>query len=122
MIKTERNTNFILIINKEGKFNYSNKGFQNSPHYIAMATAKYRAKDLVFMQTRFFDPKTQWKIEQAEDLLRIRVRYYQIDDRAQMLLNPDKPEMSLREFADAEGLPDVVAQIDALSKILSNIA
>ena len=110
----KRNTTYLLIENKDGKFNYSNKGFVDTPHYISLVTAKYRAKDIVKSAHRWFDPKDKYCIERVRDLLKMKIRYYNLDSHGQMLLEPAMPEMDLYTFADAENMQDVVGMVDYL--------
>lgn len=112
------NDTFYLIINREGKFNYSNKGFQNSPHYIALATAKYRAKDLILSASRFFDPQRSYHVERALELKDMKVRTFKITVDAEMLIDRDQPDMTLREFVDKHKME---SEVDIYDKLMQNI-
>ena len=117
----KRNTTYLLIENKDGKFNYSNKGFVDTPHYISLFTAKYRAKDLTKNVKRWFDPTDQYAIQRARDLMLMKIRYYNLDQHGQMLLEPAMPEMDIYTFADTENMQDVVGMIDYLRSELAKL-
>lgn len=89
--------NFYLIADGTGKFNYSNKGFVATPHYISLVTAKYRAKDLVDNASRWFRPD-QWHIDTVNSLRGITVNAYCLNSSNEMLLNPSVPNMDFMTF------------------------
>lgn len=112
------NDTFYLIINKEGKFNYSNKGFQNSPHYVTLTTAKYRAKDIILGTHRFYDPQHAYHVERALALKDMKVRAFKLNAKAEMLVDPDKPDLTLREFVEQNKME---YEVDIYDKIMRKI-
>lgn len=105
---------YYLVINGGGKFNYSNKGFQATPHYISLVTAKYRVKDIINSTARFFDPRYAFHITRVGDLRYMKVRAYQLNSEYEMIQSQDQPEQPIREFALAHDMSDVVKNYDSL--------
>lgn len=105
---------YYLVINGEGKFNYSNKGFQATPHYISLVTAKYRVKDIINSTARFFNPRHAFHITRVDDLRYMKVRAYQLNSEYEMIQSQDQHPQPIREFALAHGMGDVVKNYDAL--------
>ena len=95
---SKKDKSFFLIINKDGQFNYSNKGFTNTPHYVSLVTAKYRASDLVKGVRRFFDPKYEYNLDRVRELRGITIRAYKLNDMCEMVLEPALPDMTLADF------------------------
>jgi len=89
--------NFYLIADGTGKFNYSNKGFVATPHYISLVTAKYRAKDLVDGASRWFR-RDQYYIDKVNSLRGITINAYYLNSENEMRLLPSAPNMDLMTF------------------------
>lgn len=107
---------YYLIINGEGKFNFSNKGFQGTPHYVSLVTAKYRVRDLISDVARFFNPARD--LYRIDNLTQMKIRAYTLNSNYGMILDPNSPEMNIREFAISQKMNEIVNTYDALVKHL----